>query len=511
MFQFSFKILVVMEDLKYLQWDSHSAHFRRLLQELIITNNFADVTLVCEGQRMFRAHRNILSAGSKVLKDIFLFEDKLKIGGQQQSVVHLRGIKQAEMKAILEYIYLGETTLPADETNNFLLAAKGLGLMDCTEKRIQRNNDHIFNSNETNHDDALPLETDFNSQRKELTENAEPASQCKDNQMNENEQSKTTTEKVDAPTTKPRQITIGFNEVINRSIVKEEFAEEIEKCPECEFESDDRIAFKTHIEFAHDGVNYYCHDCDFKTTVSNELDLHIDSEHNGQDGNENHQCAHCGKVLSSAKKLRKHELLIHLKKREKISCNQCTYQAYNRNTMYTHIQHVHNNVNYPCEICGKFYQSSESLKNHVMKIHDKSVVFECDQCDYKASCSGTLKFHITAKHDKAEFNCDLCDKKYSYSSRLKQHKRSVHEGTRFSCDSCNFEAAYKSDVRTHKKIVHEGIRKKCDECDYQSKHTRELRNHMEKQHQKKVSYKNGVYTESQTPNETKICVDEKQA
>ena len=188
-----------MEDLKYLQWDSHSSHFRGLLQELITTSNFADVTLVCEGQRMFRAHRNILSAGSKVLKDIFLFEDKLKIGGQQQSVVHLRGVKQGEMKAILEYIYLGETTLPADETNNFLLAAKGLGLMDCTEKRFQMNNDHIFNSNETNHFDDLPLETDFNSEQRTLTENAEHANQCKNNQI-ENEQSMSTTEKVDAPT-----------------------------------------------------------------------------------------------------------------------------------------------------------------------------------------------------------------------------------------------------------------------------------------------------------------------
>ena len=60
-----------MEGLKYMQWDSHKDHFRGLLQELIITNNFADVTLVCEDQSIFRAHRNILSAGSQVLKDIF--------------------------------------------------------------------------------------------------------------------------------------------------------------------------------------------------------------------------------------------------------------------------------------------------------------------------------------------------------------------------------------------------------------------------------------------------------
>ena len=488
-----------MEGLKYMQWDSHTDHFRRLLQELIITNNFADVTLVCEDQSIFRAHRNILSAGSQVLKDIFLFEDKLKIGSQQ-SVVHLRGVNKEEMQAILEYIYLGETTFPEDGTNTFLLAATGLGLKDCTEKRMQMektslNNDHILNIYESNFDD----ETE--------TEHARQI----DNSLS-------TTKKEDI-TTKPRQITIGFDEVISSSKVKDEVSEEIEQCPECEFESDDKNAFKTHIEFAHDGVNYYCHDCDFKTTVSSELDLHIDlehntiiqSEHNGQDDNSKHQCTHCGKVFRSAKILRNHEILIHLKKREKISCKQCTYQAYKQNTMDTHIQSVHNNLKYPCEMCGKLYQSSLSLRCHVMKIHEKSVVFECDQCDYKATAKATLNFHISAKHDKAEYNCDLCDKKYAYKTRLKQHKRSVHEGNRYSCDSCDFQAAYKCDVKTHKKIVHEGIRKKCDECDYQSKHTRELRNHMEKQHQKKVSYKKGVYVESDTPNETKICLGENQA
>ena len=477
-----------MEGPKYMQWDSHSDNFRRFLQELIITKNFADVTLVCEDQSIFRAHRNILSAGSQVLKDIFLLEDKLKIGSQQ-SVVHLRGVDKEEMQAILEYIYLGETTIPEDGTNTFLVAATGLGLKDCTEKSMQMenpnlNNDHAYGSN---CDDDSPLET--------KTEHAK--------QMDD---SVSTTQNMDLPN-KPRQITIGFDEVISSSKVKDEVAEEIQQCPDCEFESSDKNVFKTHIEFAHDGVNYYCHDCDFKTTVSNELDFHIDSEHNGQDVSTNHQCAHCGKVFSSAKSLSKHEKRVHLEKREKISCRQCTYQVFGQNAMYRHIQSVHKNIKYPCETCGKLYPSNYALKCHVMKIHDKSVVLECDKCDYKTNCQGNLKLHISAKHDKVEFNCDLCDNKYSYLTRLKAHKRSVHEGKRYSCDSCSFQAAYKADVKTHKKIVHEGIRKKCDECDYQSKHTRELRNHMEKQHQKKVSFKEG----SHTPNETKIYVGEKQA
>ena len=47
-----------MEGLKYLHWDSHTAHVRSLLQDLMITNDFSDVTLVCEDLTMLRAAGN---------------------------------------------------------------------------------------------------------------------------------------------------------------------------------------------------------------------------------------------------------------------------------------------------------------------------------------------------------------------------------------------------------------------------------------------------------------------
>ena len=37
----------------------------------------------------------------------------------------------------MEYIYLGETAIQLDGTNDFLLAAKGLCLRDCSEKQTQ--------------------------------------------------------------------------------------------------------------------------------------------------------------------------------------------------------------------------------------------------------------------------------------------------------------------------------------------------------------------------------------
>ena len=154
-----------MEGLKCLQWDSHTDHVKSLLQDLMITNNFADVTLVCEDLIMLRAHRNILSAGSQVLRDIFLFEDKNQLGGKQ-SVIHLRGVKHAVMQAILEYIYLGETAIQLDGTNDFLLAAKDLGLRNCSEKQTQKVDVDPNMSNDQNLD-SLNLD----SVKKEMTIN----------------------------------------------------------------------------------------------------------------------------------------------------------------------------------------------------------------------------------------------------------------------------------------------------------------------------------------------------
>ena len=52
------KAMDEMEEPKWLQWDSHTAHVRSLLQDLMITNNFSDVTLVCEDLTMLRAAGN---------------------------------------------------------------------------------------------------------------------------------------------------------------------------------------------------------------------------------------------------------------------------------------------------------------------------------------------------------------------------------------------------------------------------------------------------------------------
>ena len=288
-----------MEGLKCLQWDSHTDHVKSLLQDLMITNNFADVTLVCEDLIMLRAHRNILSAGSQVLRDIFLFEDKNQLGGKQ-SVIHLRGVKHAVMQAILEYIYLGETAIPLDGTNDFLLAAIGLGVRDCIPNSTD---DQNLNALKAVKQEGFSLNENVNLMEMDLTTKSE-------NKIGIKENTTTTPMKLD----KTGQITNGFSEAISSFKPKEELV---------------------------------------MSKGSSEPDLEINSELKGVNNQSNlkHQCSKCSKVLKNAYCLKKHESNVHVVS-TKFPCEICAKSFANKFSLSAHVMNIHERRQwFYCEQC----------------------------------------------------------------------------------------------------------------------------------------------------------------
>ena len=89
------------------------------------SNDFADVTLVCDDKKKLKAHRNILSACSPVFKNM------LKIDQQSNHpVIYLRGIQHLQMEAILKFVYLGETSIHQDILTEFIQTAKLLEIRE---------------------------------------------------------------------------------------------------------------------------------------------------------------------------------------------------------------------------------------------------------------------------------------------------------------------------------------------------------------------------------------------
>ena len=121
-----------MQDDKYtFSWHTYSDHLRDILKELSSDDSFADVTLVTDDKKQMKAHRNILSAGSSVFKDILQINTS-----NSHPVIYLRGIQHSEMESILQFIYLGEANVLEKRMNEFLTVAKKLTFQNL-EKELR--------------------------------------------------------------------------------------------------------------------------------------------------------------------------------------------------------------------------------------------------------------------------------------------------------------------------------------------------------------------------------------
>ena len=111
-------------------WITFSDHLRKTLHDLKNSNEFTDVTLVCDDKRHFKAHKVILSAYSSVFKSI------LNDLPQTNSAIFLSGVNHQVMESILEFVYLGETTFDQSRMNEFLSVSTNLKIKNIVEDTV---------------------------------------------------------------------------------------------------------------------------------------------------------------------------------------------------------------------------------------------------------------------------------------------------------------------------------------------------------------------------------------
>lgn len=111
----------------FLNWNDHMNYVRCTLASLFAQNELVDVTLCCEGGKLF-AHKMLLSVCSRFFLQTF------KENPCPHPIVILKGVNFKQMKAVLKFMYDGEVSLEADDFDSFLKTAKLLevhGLSDC--------------------------------------------------------------------------------------------------------------------------------------------------------------------------------------------------------------------------------------------------------------------------------------------------------------------------------------------------------------------------------------------
>ena len=230
-----------------LHWHKYSDHLRETLSEMMISSEFADVTLVTDDKQQMKAHRNILSAVSPVFKEILQLD-----GINSNSVIYLRGIQHSEIALIMQYIYLGEARLHKDRVNEFLMVSKNLEIKELStsiENKYEENNEHKnIVTYEEGVEDVDPIKI-----------------------LNQDSNVTHELQTVVRPIIRNNK---GYKKVDRTYGLK--YA-----CNQCDYEATHCSSVTRHIQSKHEGVKYACSQCDYQATRQAHLTTHIKSKHEG--------------------------------------------------------------------------------------------------------------------------------------------------------------------------------------------------------------------------------------
>ena len=117
----------VPENIK-LVWSEFQKSTSSFLSCLRESNDFTDVTLLCEDSDLLQAHRVVLSAGSSFFENVFK-----AAGASPHPFLYLRGVSRVEMEAVVNFLYRGETSVPRQQLDSFLALARDLGVRGFAE------------------------------------------------------------------------------------------------------------------------------------------------------------------------------------------------------------------------------------------------------------------------------------------------------------------------------------------------------------------------------------------
>ena len=274
-----------MSQEKYsLSWHNYSDHLRSMMKELMMNEDFADVTLVTEDKKQIKANIHVLIACSPVFKNILKKENNLS------PIMYLRSIQYSEMESIMQFIYLGEATFYEKRLEEFLAVAKSLEIKGLYSAE-----------NETNDVPAI----------------VEPINEPSPDEAEE-------------------QIVI-FDQNPKQALQEHEVVDVNRKyeCEQCQKSLSSHAALYRHKRSAHQGVRYACDQCDHQFKDKENMRKHILSKHKGV----RYACDHCDFQATLERSLSRHIESQH--EGIRYDCDHCDYQATERCHLKTHIKRKH--------------------------------------------------------------------------------------------------------------------------------------------------------------------------
>ncbi|CAH1795727.1 unnamed protein product [Owenia fusiformis] len=229
---------------------------------------------------------------------------------------------------------------------------------------------------------------------------------------------------------------------------------------------------------------YNCSECDAQLSSYGELAIHLNEAHDLI------ACNICAKVFSSVGHLGRHKVLHS----EKIlvagpnglflyNCHHCqdvndklpdghsrsdtTFQ--NISEFYSHQNNAHGGLK--CRTCSAKKAKLIRLCDHILRMHIKEKLFECDECDqHFPTLESRSKHKLYRKEGHCRVRsmgsmCEHCGRSFKSRKGLDVHMEEKHAPTKdFTCPECNKSFSSETLCQTHIKTRHGERSFMCDEC-----------------------------------------------
>ena len=296
-----------------LNWSDYQGNVLRSFSKLHGDNLFADVTLVSEDNKHIKAHRLILSAGSKFFRNILV--DKSHV----HPMLCLDGVNSEELDMVIKYLYVGEVAVPQSNLQKFLQVAHKLKCLGLIEKKLE---EHIKSENKKTHHQSVDNEI---SQYKQIEEiNPDP---------------------------KDRDL---FLSEIEESEPAEILPKKLENS-ETEKDKSELSSVKSSIQFL-EGRKNETKSAELNGGKKIKIPLPEFGRIEGQ--------------TFSFNQLKQFLVQIYQRTNDGFySCKHCQQKTKLKNHMFEHAQKHIENLEFDCRECGQIFKGTSSLRSHILRKH----------------------------------------------------------------------------------------------------------------------------------------------
>ena len=113
----------------WVQWKDYQKEVTSKFRNFRETEDFTDVTLVCQDGQKFSAHKIILATSSP------FFWDLLTSNPHSHPLIYMKGSRSEDMVAMLDFLYHGEANVFQEDINSFLQLAEELQLSGLNQTK----------------------------------------------------------------------------------------------------------------------------------------------------------------------------------------------------------------------------------------------------------------------------------------------------------------------------------------------------------------------------------------